>query len=192
MSTDGSPETQTEAVGLFEDAETLQAAVDDLLSSGFDRAELSLLASEAVIDRELGHLYQRVADLEDDPGTPRSAYVSKESLGDAEGGLVGGLFYVGALAATGAVVASGGTMAAAITAAALLGGTGGLIGTLLAKLIDDEHAHHLQEHLDRGGLLLWVRTRDGAHEKKALRVLGEHSGHDVHLHSFEPPKTSAA
>lgn len=31
-----------EAVGVFKDADTLQAAIDELLQSGFHRAELSL------------------------------------------------------------------------------------------------------------------------------------------------------
>jgi hypothetical protein len=40
-----------EAVGYFENADTLQGAIDDLLSSGFDRAELSLLAAEQALTR---------------------------------------------------------------------------------------------------------------------------------------------
>ena len=35
-----------EAVGYFETADALQEAIDELMSSGFDRAELSLLAAE--------------------------------------------------------------------------------------------------------------------------------------------------
>ena len=42
--------TRTEAVAIFEDAETFQAAIDEILSSGFDRAELNLLASEQAVE----------------------------------------------------------------------------------------------------------------------------------------------
>lgn len=184
MPAEGQGETRTEAVGVFEDADSLQQAIDELMSSGFDRAELSLLAAEETVEKELGHLYDRVQELEDDPAAPRTAYVSKESIGDAEGGLVGGLVYVGALAATGAVVASGGALAAAIAAAAAAGGAGGLIGAVLARMIEDHHARYLKEQLDRGGLLLWVRTRDGVHEKRAVEIMGRHSAHDVHLHAL--------
>ena len=45
------------------------------------------------------------------------------------------------------------------SAAALGGGAGGLVGTWLAKLLGDQRARRLQEQLDHGGLLLWVRTR---------------------------------
>ena len=51
-----------EAVGVFKAAEALQEAIDDLLSSGFDRADLSLLASEHAVEEKLGHKYQKVAE----------------------------------------------------------------------------------------------------------------------------------
>ncbi len=173
-----------EAVGYFVSADTLQAAIDELLSSGYDRAELSLLAAEHAVEEKLGHKYRKVAELEDDPVVPRCCYISTESVGGAEGALIGGLLYVGGVAAAGAIVASGGALAAAITAAAVAGGAGGLIGAVLAKLVGDHHARHLQEHLDHGGLLLWVRTRDAGYEKRAADILRKHSGRDVHVHTI--------
>jgi hypothetical protein len=177
-------ESVKEAVGVFKTAETLQDAIDELMSSGFDRAEISLLAAEKVVEEKLGHKYQKAAELEDDTKVPRTCYVSTESIGDAEGGLIGGLMYVGAMAALGAIVASGGTLAVAIAGAAVAGGAGGLIGSALAKLVGDHHARHLQEQLDHGGLLLWVRTWDAEDEKRAVDVLKKHSGNDVHVHAF--------
>ena len=103
-----------EAVGVFRDAKSFEAAIDDLLTSGFDRTDLSLLAGERAIEEKLGHKFEKIRDLEDDSSAPRAAYVSTESRGDAEGGLVGGLLYVGATAAAGAIVASGGTPAAPV------------------------------------------------------------------------------
>jgi len=179
---------RTEAVAVFDDAQTLEAAVDELLSHGFDHAELSLLAGEQAVEQKLGHRFERVSQLEDDDIVPRRAYVSTESRGDAEGGLIGGLMYVGALAAAGATVASGGTLGAAIAGAVAMGGAGGLIGAALAKLIDDEHAKRLEEQINRGGLLLWVRTRDAEHELKAKNILKKHSAHDVHLHELPDPQ----
>jgi hypothetical protein len=78
---------------------------------------------------------------------------------------------------------SGGTLAGVIAAMALAGGAGGLIGTLLARWIGDHHAHYLQEQMDHGGLLLWVRTRDAEKEKSATEILKKHSSRDVHLHA---------
>jgi hypothetical protein len=184
MSSEQDWQTVREAVGAFDNPETLQEAIDDLMSSGFDRAELSLLAAETTVEEKLGHHYEKVKDLEDEPKTARAAYVSTESIGDAEGALVGGLVYVGATAAAGAVVATGGTLAAIIAAAAVAGGAGGLIGSVLSQWLDDQQADHLQEQLNHGGLLLWVRTRDAEREKRAVQILAKHSGRDVHVHTL--------
>ena len=179
--------TVREAVGVFDSPEKLQEAIDDLMSSGFDRAELSLLAADRTVDEKLGHKYRKIAELEDDPIVPTYCYVSTESIGDAQGGLIGGLMYVGATAATGAVVATGGTLALVIAAAALAGGVGGLLGSLLAKFVGDHHAHYLQEQLDHGGLLLWVRTWNREDEKRATEILSRHAGYDVHIHTLPIP-----
>ncbi len=176
--------TNREAVGAFHDVAALEAAIDELESSGFDRATLSLLAGEDTIAEKLGHRYDRVETVEDDAEVPRIAYISREAVGDAEGGLVGGLLYVGAVAAAGAVVASGGTLAAVIAAAAVAGGLGGMIGSSLAGLVGQHHADALQKQLDRGGILLWVRTPDADHEARAVAVLKRHGAGDIHVHDL--------
>jgi hypothetical protein len=181
-------ETIPEAVGIFHQTEDLQAAIDELLSSSFHRSELGLLAGALTVEEKLGHRYKKVGPLADDPAVPRSAYVSPEAIGDAEGGLVGGLVYVGAAVAAGVVVASGGTLAAIITAVVLAGGTGGLLGSVLAAWLGDHHARYLQEQIDRGGLLLWVRTRTVADEKRALGILKKHSAGEVHVHRLPPDR----
>ena len=65
-------ETVREAVGVFHDAESFQNAVEDLLKAGFDRSELSLLAGARAIEQKLGHAYQKIQELEDDPTVPRA------------------------------------------------------------------------------------------------------------------------
>lgn len=176
--------TVREVVGVFHGADELQAAIDELLQSGFHRAELSLLASEDTVAKKLGHHYRKVSSLADDPIIPRAAYVSPEAIGGAEGGLIGVLMYVGAVAAAGAIVASGGTLTAAILGAALTGGAGGLIGSLLARWVGEEHGRHLQDQVDRGGLLLWVRTWDARDEERAMRILKNDLGDEVHVHAL--------
>jgi hypothetical protein len=190
MATGANVQSIREAVGVFETPESLEATIDELQRSGFNRAALSLLAAETAVDAKLGHKYRKIAELEDDPIVPRCCYVSTESIGDAEGGLVGGLMYIGATATAGAVVASGGTLALVISAAALAGGVGGLFGALLADWLGRHHAHHLQEQLDHGGLLLWVRTWTPEQEARAADILSRHSGRDVHVHTLPLPTGS--
>jgi hypothetical protein len=171
-----------EAVAVFDTGATLQNAIDELLSSGFHRAELSLLASEADVVSKLGHKYRKSSELADNPSVPRAAYVSTEAIGDGQGAVIGALIYVGAGLVMGPVAAAGGTLVAMAGAAALGGGAGGLVGTWLAKLLGDQHAQRIQEQLDHGGLLLWVRTWDADEESRAVQILKRHSGRDVHVH----------
>ncbi len=121
-----------EAVGVLPDTASLEAAIDDLQSAGFDRAEISLLATQEALERSDGRLKDQIEELEDDPNAPRASYASQESLGAGEGGLIGGFAYVPAVTAAGVVVLSGGAMAPAIAAAVGAGGAGAAIGAVLA------------------------------------------------------------
>jgi len=174
------PETLHEAVGIFTNTDDLQAAMDELLSTGFHRAELSLLAGECVLSGR----FTDARALEDDPAAPRSAYISPEAIGDAQGGMVGGLAYAGATVAAGAVAISGGTIVASLVAATLSGGAGSVAGALLAKWLGAHHGRYPQTQIAHGGLLLWVRTRDSNAEQRALKVLRKHSSRDVHVHTL--------
>lgn len=173
-----------EAVGVFDTAEALEAAIDELGSSGFSRAEISLLAGSDAVEKKLGHRYEKVTEIEDDARVPTSAYVSTEDIGDAEGAVIGTLLYLGAVTLAGVAVASGGALAAAIMAAAIGGSVGGMAGIGLSSFIAQHHADYLQDQIDRGGLLLWVRTRDAAHEVRATEILTRHSARDVHVHGI--------
>jgi hypothetical protein len=177
-------QTVREALGVFHDRDSFQSAVDDLMSAGFDRAELSLLAGARAIEEKLGHAYRKIEELEDDPKVPRAAYVSNHSLAEGRTGVIGGLAYVGAVVGVGAVVASGGTLAAAIAAAAIAGGGGGLVGGWAARYLGRDRGQALQDQLDRGGLLLWVHVREQAREQRAIDILTRNGAEDVHVHDL--------
>ena len=183
MATQSKLESVCEVVGVFHNPEDLESAIDELLSSGFDRAELSLLASEATVAEKLGGFYQPASKLADNPDVPRAAFVSSAAIGDAEGALIGGLAYVGATVAIGAIVMSGGALGTAITAAVLAGGAGGLIGSVLARLVGHHHAAYLKDQIENGGLLLWVRAWNDLDEARALEIIAGHAADKVHSRS---------
>ncbi len=81
-----------EAVGIFASQQDLQAAIDDLLTSGFARCELSLRGAET--DATAGRAPEALAN---DPATPRTDHFCTEALGDAEGSLIGGFAVLPAL-----------------------------------------------------------------------------------------------
>ncbi len=187
---EGAPEGAVvvrEAVGVFHHWNNLQAAVDELTASGFDRSEVSLLAGEATVEEKLGHVYSKVSELEDDPDAPRLCFVGRDSLTEGKATAIGALGYVGAVAAIGVVVASGGTLAWAAIAGVAAGGGGAAVGSLFAHALGRGRAKDLEAQLEKGGLLLWVYTRDAAHEEKATAILRKHGGDDVHVHSLARP-----
>ena len=182
---DEEAEALREVVGVFSDADTLQEAIDELTTSGFGEAEITLLAAERAVVEKLGHKYKKIEDLEDDPAAPLADYyVPVEAVGQAKGALMGGLMYLGAFAGAGAVLASGGALASAIAGAILAGGGGGLIGAVLGESIDELRVRYFDEQLAHGGLLLWVRAWDAEREKRAVEILRKHSGRDVHAHTL--------
>lgn len=177
-----------EAVAVFHDADGLRAAADELMINGFDRSDLSILAGHKEVERKLGHMYEKVTEIEDEPRVATQAYIGTDSLTEAKAFAIGGLFFVGAMSAMGAIVASGGTLAVALIGAATAGGAGGVIGAFLARFLGDRHAKFLEDQLNRGGILMWVRTRDAEHEAKACDILSRASGMDVHVHDMPAVK----
>jgi hypothetical protein len=75
----------------------------------------------------------------------------------------------------------------ALIAGAVAGGGGGLIGAAFARFLEHRHAHRLQEQLDRGGLVLWVRTLGPEDERRAVEALRANGGDDVHVHDLPKP-----
>lgn len=173
-----------EAVGVFHESRSFEAAIDELLMAGFDRSLLSLMATAETVERKLGHLYERAEDLADDPLVPRTAFIGHRSRTVLRDAAAAGLAYVGAVAAAGAVVASGGTFAFAIAAAAAAGGAGGAVGLLFGNVLQSRNAHHLAAQLDHGGILLWVRTVAPNWEEKAVAILNRHGATGVHIHDL--------
>ena len=173
-----------EVVGVFDSPKSLQSAIDDLMESGFDHSEISLLAAPETVDRTIGNKLINVAEIEDEWVAPRTHYVSPESIGDARGALISLFVYVGALATAGALVAWGVASANIVAGAALAGGFCGLIGFILARILGRRHARYLAEQLARGGLLVWVRAWDSEHERRAIEIFSKNSGHDVHVHDM--------
>lgn len=82
-----------------------------------------------------------------------------------------------------AVAAAGGALGLAIAAAIAGGAAGAGLGTLLAAAI--AHLHSAGVQLKKGGLVLWVSVSYPDAEKRALTVLSEMGGRDVHVHKIQ-------
>jgi hypothetical protein len=168
-----------EAVAVFDDPERLESAVSELQSKGIARSELSVLAPASLTGHRLGDLRREA----EDPTAPREPVVSDTDL--RQGRVLGTSLAaaIAALAAAGISVATGGVAAATIAAAAVAAGGVGAAGALFGRILADDQTSFLEEQLARGGVLLWVRTRDVAAERRALEVLRRYSAY-VYLHEL--------
>jgi hypothetical protein len=171
-----------EVVAVFDDPEALKAAVSDLQGEGFNRADISFLAREGFA----GHLKKDYGDIrqaEDDPAAPRDPVIDETDIRQRRTLEISMATVVAGFAAAGFTVMSGGATAlAAGLAAAAIVGVGGA-GALLGKAYGEGHRKFLEAQLERGGILLWVRTPDPAAEARAAAILRRHAAHDVHAHA---------
>lgn len=173
-----------EAVGVFNTFEDLQQAFYDLRMVGIHHSDISLLADEKVLEEKLGKAYWRASDLEDDPRAPRAHFVSEEAIGELEGAITGGFFFVGSAIAMTAMLTPASTLAASIAAIAIGGSPAAVMGALLARRVGEHHKDYYANQIKHGGILLWVRVRDKRREELAIKIMKGHSGRDVHIHSW--------
>ncbi len=182
------PKTIREVVAAFDSREALEDAIEDLQSHGFDRSQLSLLASSSTLDE---HLRQPLADtreLERDPAAPRSEQpLDRTDVGNVAGVAVGTPAALAALGAAGVATALTGGAVAGIAVAALAAAGGvGALGGLLAKRYNDQVAADFQAQVERGGILLWVSLRDPTQEADARSILARHATGEIRAHDIAP------
>lgn len=175
-----------EAVGVFFDSEHLKETINELQAVGFSRDELGLLASEYAVQESLGDLYIRTNQDEDSAQAPELAFVEMEADEQQKQSVGGGLAFVGTSGVVGAVVASsaflGGALVAALSGVLAVGA----VGAAAAAVINQSDAEYLQQHVDEGHILLFVRISDAAREDEVLDILRRHAGIDVKM--YEIPK----
>jgi len=173
-----------EAVGVFDSVKDLQQALYDLRMAGFSRYDISLLGGEAALKEKLGETYWNAEELADNPEAPRAAFVSEEAIGELEGAIAGGFFFLGSYIAMMAMLTPASTLAASIAAIAIGGSPSAVLGTLLARRVGKHHKDYYAQQIEHGGILLWVRTDSKEKEDLAMKILKGHSGRDVHVHGW--------
>jgi hypothetical protein len=183
MGKDGGAAGVRETVGIFFDVDHLKAAIDELVDEGFSRSEIGLLAGEHTVQRALGDFYVRTNEFASSAKAPCTAFVGNESVDDTLHALLGGLFFYGVTTAAGAAVASaavlGGAALAAVSGVAAVGAAGAAMGLIIHK----SDANYLEEQVDEGHLLLFVRTNDVEREQEAIAILSRHGAYDAKVYS---------
>ncbi len=169
-----------EAVGVFEDTDALNKAVEELEHTKFAREDISILGTREDIREKFGEPEVRPEAVEDNPEAPRSVPVRPEEKAIGSGAAIAGGAYLGAV---GALLASGAAVAvpAVLTAAAIGAGGGGL----LTKILGDKFNDETEKQIQKGGMVLWVLTRSAETEAAASEILRKHGAKHVHIHESE-------
>lgn len=154
-----------EAVGVFKNRESFEAAVHHLMESGFERTDLSVLDSHESLD---------------------AAGKAGKPFKDVLTALVGEIKYEGPLVASGAILLAGGPTAAMI--ASVIGATTAGVATkeLLDEVTATPHTENFANALAAGGVILWVTCTDADKEAEALKLLEQFEGANVHMHERTP------
>lgn len=185
MKKENEAEMLREVAGAFFELDKLQDAVDELLACGFRGEAISMLASEYTVRESLGDYYTRINQFSTSPDAPKTAFVAKESMGDTMHALFGSLFFLGATVAAGAVVISAGAFAGALTAAVAGSTVIAGIGAVLATIIHESDAEEIEQQIDEGHLVLFVRAANDKQEALATKILSKHAATDVKIYNVK-------
>ncbi len=154
-----------EVVALFTTRADFDRAVAALLESGFERSDLSVLAS---------HTSLEAAD-------PKAVKPRDEALT----GLVGELKYAFPLTTAGLIAIVGGPIEAALAALVAAGLGGVAIKDYLDELTSHPKTDEFTRALEAGGVILWVSVGDANSELRASALLEREGGGNVHLATRE-------
>lgn len=173
-----------EVVGVFTNPAALESAVKHVQEAGFHRTDISVLGTDAQVKASIGQLYRSASEVEDDPRAPRANFVPGSDRYAQEVASIALPLYFGGLLGAAAVVASGGALALAIAATIICSAGGATLGGLLADAVAEHHAKRVAEQLARGGIVIWLKTTNAEHERRAIAILRHAGPHDVHVHEI--------
>ena len=165
-------------------ASQAERIVEDLQSSGFNPAEISVLMPDTAGKHDFGHVKATKA--------PEGA-TTGATAGGVTGGVLGLLAGIGALAIPGAgpFIAAGPIMAA-LSGAALGATTGGLVGGLIGLGIPEIEAKRYEQKLKAGNYLIAVDARDGDEVDRAKEVFKSAGAEDIATSSLSKVPAGAA
>ena len=170
-------------VALYDSLTDARAALEDLVTAGFERSDISLTANAS--DRQVGQHFDEQgryvgrtdgADRDTDAGEGAAAGAG---IGAAIGGVGGLLVGLGLLTipGVGPVIAAG-PLASTLIGAGVGGAAGGLLGALSSAGVPEEEAHRYAEGVRRGGTILLVEAADDR-AAEAAAIMDRHQAVDM-------------
>lgn len=172
-----------EAVAIFDKQEDLDAAVADLEITAFPRHDISVLGDRGQIRHHFLADYVEPEKVEDNPLSPRVAPVMPEERTIGAGAICSIFAYIaGCIGAMNADVTSNLSLLISITVGSIVGAVFGFIVVLCIRSF---LWRDIRRQIEKGGLVLWVRTPTPAYEDTACSILKKHGGRHIHIHEIQ-------
>jgi hypothetical protein len=147
-----------EVRGAFATSEQMQAAIQRLSASGFDRADLAVPEAGAPVTRSTPESGAMPADTDEDARQARTLHTSTAAA-------------MAALAGAGVTVATGGAAAPAVAAAVAAGAVAGGATYAVSSAANDQEQSELDLRASMGRLILSVRAPTAAKRSEAEAIL---------------------
>lgn len=170
-----------EAVGVFKNLDDLNEAVNELEITAFPRHDISVLGGTHGLNREYGRASIDPRLAEDDPYAPRTVPIHPEEKAIGKGVVIGVGAYIGAIAGAFILGPQADYLLFIPTVAT---GTfiGGALGWLVTEMLRFRFSREIEDQIDEGGLVLWVRTMGRSKERLAQDIMRKHGGTHIHTH----------
>jgi hypothetical protein len=147
-------------VGTYDNIQTAYAVANDLINAGYNRNDISVIATDAKNEYSP---YVNTSRVQTTTVNTDDDVAKGAGIGAVIGGLGGLLVGLGALAipGVGPVIAAG-PLLAALTGAGVGAVAGGIVGALVDLGIPDEEANIYAEGLHRGNVLVIAQVPDAS------------------------------
>jgi hypothetical protein len=178
-----------EVTGVFHSHAALENAVEVLLLSGFDRADIDRVADPEAVRQRVGDIYVAAEELADIGRTARRPFFTRDDISAAVA--VGGSLFgcAVALAAAFFVLVSGGAPLTTGIVASFAGVlAGGVAAVTIVHILRQERRLGLESLMATRGLILWIRVHSPEREELAQQILQEHGARAVWVHEIEIEK----
>jgi hypothetical protein len=178
-----------EVTGVFHSHAALENAVEVLLLSGFDRADIDRVADPEVVRQRVGDIYVAAEELADIGRTARRPFFTRDDISAAVA--VGGSLFgcAVALAAAFFVLVSGGAPLTTGIVASFAGVLAcGVAAVTIVHILRQERRLGLESLMATRGLILWIRVHSPQREELAQQILQEHGARAVRVHEIEIEK----
>jgi hypothetical protein len=146
----------SEIVGHYADRAAFEAGVAMLIAAGFDKTDLSVLASHDSLEVAGG-----IAGYDFDPATETAGAVETQ------------VSWLGPLVIADMLLATAGPVGIAVAALATAAAGAVALRPVLSELTETLHAESFALAVAAGNILVWVRADDAARRDLAERILAE-------------------